>query len=509
MNMSCLLDLYYDFIKANNFTPRKGIEETLEHIENGHNVILRAPTGYGKTTLTAILANAVAQGCGDFASRVIHVLPFRAIVQDLYLKLKGYAEKQIVKTNNIGAQDMDYHDSPYFMKKVNITTLDTFILNLFKLPAVELKQVFQDYGSHFELPRAMIYSSIVLFDEFHLLGEEGKSLTAGLAALEALKEAGVPVIVMSATIDDEFQKILEDSLGKETKTVNPTDYNVDREIEVDFPDSEDKALETAERKLKEGKRVLITYNTRKGAIDAYKKLKGKGLSPLLIHSKFNRTDRTEKVKRILSKEDNERANLVISTQVIEAGIDTTFDVLITEEAPSHNLIQRAGRVARYGGKGEVYIFPFSGKVYDEKEVKETSDKVRSEKTINEKILLKREYKDQIRYTLFHNLGLVDTSVFIGSKAVMELHKKVCSLTRDASIILGFPPGAEKPEEAIPLTEEEAISIIKKKGNSAYVFGTEHKPAYVKLNGCLQLEFLKYNILGVRIDDYNSEIGGVL
>ena len=507
--MSCLLDLYYDFIKANNYSPRKGIEETLKYIENGHNVILRAPTGYGKTTLTAILANAVAQGCDDFASRVIHVLPFRAIVQDLYLKLEDYAKGQIVKTKSIGAQDMDYHDSPYFMRKVNVTTLDTFILNLFKLPAVELKQVFQDYGSHFEFPRAMIYSSIVLFDEFHLLGEEGKSLTAGLAALEVLKEAGVPVIVMSATIDDGLKKVLEESLGSNTKTVNPTDYNVNRDITVNFPDTEEKALETAERKLKEGKRVLITYNTRKGAIEAYKKLKDKGLSPLLIHSKFNRIDRTEKVKKIVDKEADKRANLVISTQVIEAGIDTTFDVLITEEAPSHNLIQRAGRVARYGGKGEVYIFPFSGKVYDEEEVKETSKRVKEEKTINERVLLKRNYKDQIQYTLLHDLGLVDTSVFMGSKAVRELHEEVCSITRDASIILGFPPEAKTAEEAIPLTEEEAIRIIKKKGDSAYVFGTEHKPGYVKLNGCLQLEFLKYNILGVRIEGYNSEMGGML
>ena len=503
--MSCLLDLYYDFIKANNFSPRKGIEETLEYIENGHNVIFKAPTGYGKTTITAILANAVAQGCGDFASRVIHVLPFRAIVQDLYLKLEDYAKRKVLKTSNIGAQDMDYHDSPYFMRKVNVTTLDTFVLNLFKIPAVEFKQVFQDYGSHFEFPRAMIYSSIVLFDEFHLLGEEGKSLTASLAALEALKEAGVPIIVMSATIDEGLEEILMNSLGKDTKIVYPRNFNIDREITVDFLDDEEKVLEVAERKLKEGKRVLITYNTRIGAIEAYKKLKDKGLTPLLVHSKFNRRDRTEKVKKIVSKE----AKLVVSTQIIEAGIDTTFDVLITEEAPSHNLIQRAGRVARYGGKGEVYIFPFSGKVYDEKEVKMTSEMVKREKTINEKILLKRNYKDQIRYTLLHDLGIIDGSIFMSSRTVRELLEKVCSITRDVSIILGFPPGAEKPEEAIPLTEEEAKRIIQQKGSSAYVYGTNYKGGYIKLDSCLELEFLKYDILGVRIDGYNSEIGGVL
>ncbi|MGC8567286.1 MAG: CRISPR-associated helicase Cas3' [Caldisphaera sp.] len=518
--MSSLIDFYNDIINKHGFEERNGIKETLINLEKGYSVILKAPTGYGKTTLTVILANAVSNDI-ELGSRVIHVLPYRAIVQDLYLKLKDRADKGVISTKNIGAQDMDYHDSPFFMKKVNVTTLDTFILNLFKLPSVDFRQIFKNYGSHYEFPRALIYSSIVIFDEFHLLGEEGNSLTAGLAALKALKDAGVPIVIASATIDKGLENVLIRELGgeKNVKVVNADDFKIDRTIYADILNKEEDGISTAEKKVKEGRRVLLVYNTRMGAIEAYKKLKERGLSPILIHSKFSKKDRIDKINGI------KKAKLVVSTQVIEAGIDTSFDVLITEASPSHNLIQRAGRVARYGEErkskleGEVYIFPFSGKVYDAEEVRKTVEKVRKLKTINENLLMERNYEETINQIQAHDLNLIDNSVFVDPNTAKRIYENICSITRRTSIILGFPPNSNDVNDAIPLTEEEAIKIIKNKGISAFVVDENSNLEKGKLEmlknyilskkKCLQLEMLKNDILGIRIQDYNSETGGVL
>ena len=503
--MLSLLDLYYDFLKAKGMTePRSGIIKTLEHIENGHDVILKAPTGYGKTTLTEILAMAVTQDKNDIASRVIHILPLRAIVQDLYKKIAEDDAKVLkITRGQVGAQDMDYHDSPIFMKKVNITTLDTFTLNLFKLPIAEFDKIFKNYGSHYEFPRAMIYSSIVLFDEFHLLGEEGKSLTAGLATIEALKEANIPMVVMSATIDDGLIKFLKDILN-DVSIVEVTDYNINRKVNVNFIDNEDEIFGVVEKKIKEGKRVLITYNTRTKAIEAYYRLKEMGFSALLIHSKFNKNDRKEKIEKIRTGE----ARLVISTQVIEAGIDTSFDVLITEEAPSHNLIQRSGRVARYGGEGDIYIFPLTEKsktIYDWEEVEMTTKLIEKERRIDEKVLLSRNY--QIDKKLFSNLKLIEGSIFANSKKAKKLYESICTLTRETGIVLGFPPRKVDVQYAVPLTNDEALQVLKK-NNNAFVGNSDHINIRLS-NHCLQLEFLRHNIQGVMISGYDSEVGAIL
>ena len=54
----------------------------------------------------------------------------------------------------------------------------------------------------------------------------------------------------------------------------------------------------------------------------------------------------------------------VATQVVEAGLDLSADLLLTEAAPANSLIQRAGRCARYApprNRGQVVVFDL-GKV---------------------------------------------------------------------------------------------------------------------------------------------------
>lgn len=488
-SLARLVDVYEDFISKNNLQDRFAIRRTIEELENGYNVILKAPTGYGKTTLTKVLANAVDLG---YFARVIHVLPLRSIVQDLYEKLKADSEKGIIKTKSIAAQDMDFSDSPFFIQKVTVTTLDTFILNLFKLPAVEMRNVFMNYGAHYELPRGMIYSSIVLFDEFHLLGEEGKPLTAGLSAIKSLSSAGVPLVVMSATIDRGLESLIK-KYGKNFKVVEDLNFHINRRLAIKKI-REEEILDDVLKKYEEGKRVLVVFNTRMRAIDFYKSLKEKGVKAVLIHSKFNRDDRRVLVQKVLKE------RLVVSTQVIEAGIDTSFDVLITEAAPASNLIQRAGRVARKGGYGEIHVFPFSGYVYDKKEVEEVWESL--DRGLPE--LKEKEYN--VDNKLLQNLTTLDHSVFATPQNAKYVYTYFCNIVRDTSIIMGFPRGEYDSDHAIPLTESEALIALKK--NGAVKDGkeiTDFKPS----GKCLQLDFLISGIDGVIISDYDKEIGGVI
>jgi CRISPR-associated endonuclease/helicase Cas3 len=48
--------------------------------------------------------------------------------------------------------------------------------------------------------------------------------------------------------------------------------------------------------------------------------------------------------------------IVVATQVVEVGLDISADLLLTEVAPVDALIQRAGRIARWGGDGFVWVY---------------------------------------------------------------------------------------------------------------------------------------------------------
>lgn len=82
----------------------------------------------------------------------------------------------------------------------------------------------------------------------------------------------------------------------------------------------------------------------------------------MLHSRFYTEDRKkveDKLKGWFGKEATKTNVILVTTQVVEAGIDISADNLHTEIAPLNSIIQRAGRCARYEGVrgiGTVWIY---------------------------------------------------------------------------------------------------------------------------------------------------------
>lgn len=386
MNLGTLAQHYESVCSSLKWEPRPAICKSLESLEESlqteePNVILmELPTGYGKSTMTLALAEAAIRG-SQYFSKVIHVLPMRSIADDLYIRLTDWFHKLKLSSENIGVQHMGRPGSPFFAKKCVIVTLDTFMLNLFKAPAYELAKLLKHNVAHFEFPRGNIYSSMIVFDEFHLFSpmatykEEAKNLGTAIKAIVLLALTGVPIIVMSATMPNKLVRSIGSELDK---------YGIKKK-EIKYEPLEDKFEETRSKKRllldfrpenivdlivekrKQKKRVLAVINEVKNTVEIYNALKH--LSPLLLHGRL-----PEKVKRKNSEKLKE-AELLIATQVVEAGIDASFDVLISEVCPPDRLIQRMGRVARSPGhdEGEVLIVNSLSErgVYDSDVIKDT------------------------------------------------------------------------------------------------------------------------------------------
>lgn len=83
----------------------------------------------------------------------------------------------------------------------------------------------------------------------------------------------------------------------------------------------------------------------------------------LIHSRYRPKERESWRTAFLNKAACQgHVNLIlITTQVIEAGVDISTDLLLTELAPWASLVQRFGRSARWGGAARVIILDSSPK----------------------------------------------------------------------------------------------------------------------------------------------------
>lgn len=93
--------------------------------------------------------------------------------------------------------------------------------------------------------------------------------------------------------------------------------------------------------------TLVIVNTVDRAVRVFHKLKesSKDVEVFLIHSRFRPKER-EQWATFLNRHDS-KPRIVVSTQIVEAGVDISAKVLFTELAPWASLVQRFGRCARF------------------------------------------------------------------------------------------------------------------------------------------------------------------
>ncbi|MEM2914911.1 MAG: CRISPR-associated helicase Cas3' [Candidatus Bathyarchaeia archaeon] len=532
-NYSSLSEIYEQFVNSKGWKSRVFIKKGLKALDEGINnqeptvVLLDLPTAYGKTTVTISLADAIANHT-KLINRIIHILPMRSIADQLFNDIKeriGPKNQQLVALQHMGSPG-----SRFFTKKIIITTLDTFLLNFYKAPVAEIHRMFEyNEYSHFDFPRAMIYSSLIIFDEYHLfsplgsLENEAKSFTSATYSVCTLATSGVPVIIMTATMPLPLKQILIEKCENYGISIKPIQYEKfgDRDYEEDRKDKkicleiiDEKDVKTeVEKFLSARKKVLLIFNTVKEAFKCFSNLSY--YKPILIHGKLPEITRVKRFEEF----KNETPPLMISTQVVESGLNLSFDVLITDACPADRLIQRAGRVARFKehDEGVVYFLrrtngPYP---YDEDITKRTYEEISKKRGISLSLdfyrqLLEKVYRDskiEEQKNLWEALYYLDLPLF-DSKDARKAIETFNGFTDSFGIISGYMENALDPKMSVGLSEEEAFHVLKKKKK---VVNPEMKietvpDSFLYSSKGISLKLLSGGYVGIIVDDFDPENG---
>jgi len=222
------------------------------------------------------------------------------------------------------------------------------------------------------------HDALWVLDEVQLM-DVGLATSVQLQAFrrEDAPRARRPVVSwwMSATMQDAWLETCVDFAAEvpdlartaiEDRERTGALWEVTKSVEVtSIPrttDSDCKAW--AERVVAEhrGGVTLVVANTVDSACALHSQIQAKLASGAktdvrLVHSRFRGLERATWREQFLHREacrpDSDR--IVIATQVVEAGVDMSADVLVTELAPWPSLVQRFGRCARYGGAGRILV----------------------------------------------------------------------------------------------------------------------------------------------------------
>ena len=316
---------------------------------------LTVPTGGGKTI--ASLAFALQHAVENQMDRVIYVIPYTSIIEQNAAVFRKILGEQNVLENHY---NVDYESTEELMpmqlasenwdKPVVVTTNVQFFESLFANKSSKCRKLHN------------IANSVIIFDEAQMLPTDYLKpctavmeelvanfrssivlCTATQPALSPFFQRKMPVTELCPRVEEQF-RFFERVTFQNVGTI-----------------SEDELIE----KLQKEEQALCIVNTKKRAQRLYQKMKGEGVFHLstAMYPKHRRRV-LDKIRRLVK--DGKRC-ILISTSLVEAGVDLDFCTVYRQLAGVDSMIQAAGRCNREGKRAAqdsfAYLFQFEEKEY--------------------------------------------------------------------------------------------------------------------------------------------------
>jgi len=336
-----------------DYVRKEIFDEVNKNIDTSKSVFyINAPTGAGKTLIslnTALKLNP---------KKIIYVFPFNTLVEQTKNSLSSALNCNIEVVNSITPiiTDDEYEDEKAYIDRLMldyefvVTTHVNFFEMLFGVSKEDNFSLWQLVGS------------VIIIDEIQSYNINLWQMMAFWFEKYA-KYLNIKIIIMSATLPK-----IDTLLGKESfydllKT-NYFSHPIFKERvkgkyigEVDF--DELKELIKKENKQK----VLVEFIKKQSANEFYEYIKDiEGYEVFVLTGDDNKLYR----EYVINECKSEKNVLLISTQVIEAGVDIDMDVGFKDISLLENEEQFAGRVNRNAlQKANVYFFDMdeSGEIY--------------------------------------------------------------------------------------------------------------------------------------------------
>lgn len=358
---------------------KKGLNENKQVFE------LTAPTGSGKTLMMLSLASEIIKQKG--AKRIIYSLPFLSITEQveadvlkIFSNLKQFVQRIDSKSQNKYFEDLqnelDKNPSKELMKKINMIEFQesTFSYPFIITTFVRFFETLLSNRNSDLLKLPNFANSIFLIDEIQALPP--RLYTFFTAYLSRFCEKNGSYAIISTATQPNFnlpQKAeIKDFFNNYSKPAQLLSHDYFQnehfnryKIIVDKKGTD--ILELKEKLIKSEKSVLVILNTIDDTKDLYSLLIEAGLSKkdtLLLNTHI--TPKHRKLKIYLAKRrlrENKKV-ILVSTQLIEAGVDIDFPILYRDMATVSSIVQSAGRCNRNGKlkeKGNVNLIKFKKK----------------------------------------------------------------------------------------------------------------------------------------------------
>lgn len=328
-------------------------KEVMDNFDYSEKVIvIHAPTGIGKTKVFLDLISKYKDD--KTIQRVFYFSPLLALTEDFERKFESTLrdKKQLSDVliyNHMFAESLEEkrsdryegysHEWNFLIESFNkqfvITTTQRLLMSIYSNTAKE------------KLKMASFRNSILIIDEVQTIP---KFILSNLKDIfqKMGQYMGTKIILVSATIPNEINEIPKVKISKDLLD----EYLDQTQKQI--------VIETLDLPTLIINKTLVMANTRKKAVNLYNSIAQihKDRTKIYLSSGIRKKDRIDILKNLLAKENY----VLISTQVVEAGVDISFSNIYREAAPLDNIIQVMGRLNREGldPDANLVIYPTDG-----------------------------------------------------------------------------------------------------------------------------------------------------
>ena len=360
-NLEKMLSSFDDASEIGAF--RKGISDNcLNAAERNVGIYkLEVPTGGGKTlsSLRFALKHAICHGL----DRIIYIIPYLSILSQTAKVIQDSlgANEDIVLEHHSGflpegssefyKLQTDRWDAP-----IILTTQVQFLESLFSAKGSDLRKMHN------------MVNSVIIFDEAQSLPIKCIHLF-NVVAHFLHKICNSTILLCTATqplLDTDIPRPLHFSESPSIAKcghLSPRTQIVDAMRPSGYSYEELAAFVLEKHELS----TLVIVNTKASAKALFEEFKQSGKPVLHLSTNMCAAHRDEVIAEIKGHLEDRQEIICVSTQLIEAGVDISFECVVREVAGMDSIWQGAGRCNRHGEFGEakaVYVINIAGQKLD-------------------------------------------------------------------------------------------------------------------------------------------------
>lgn len=322
---------------------------------------ITSPTGTGKT-LSGFFAALKLKDLLKDNRKIIYSLPFTSIIDQNYESIYELLEsienfskcenEYIIKHHNLSNVEYSSENENYDKNKAELL-IENWTSGIVVTTFVQLLQTLIGNKNRMLKKFNSMRGAIILLDEIQAIDIKYLRLVDFILK-GAVKYLDCRIIMMTATKPLILKESCELLYNNEEyfKMFNRTSI-----MPKINPITVEEFIEEFTNNIEE-KSYLIICNTINQSLKIYDSLKNLDREVYYLSTNllpFHRKNIINEVSYMLKKGEN---IILVSTQVVEAGVDFDFDVVIRDIGPMDSIIQAAGRCNRNGKKknGQVYLY---------------------------------------------------------------------------------------------------------------------------------------------------------